>query len=140
MIFNSVDAMPHAGKINMATYTKKESIYLDLSDNETGVTEETKSRIFDPFFTTKGTDHSGLGMSMLYGTVKRHNGSIDIKTEPGKGTTFTIVLPKGNEKTEQRNATQRSFVETRKANILIIDDELEIGAVLSEILSKRNRA
>ena len=137
MIFNSVDAMPQGGKIHIATYTKNESIYLELSDNGTGMTEETKNRIFDPFFTTKGMDHSGLGMSMLYGTIKRHNGSIDIKTAPGEGTTFTIALPKGKEKIEKRDGTQGSVVERRKSNILIIDDEPEIGAMLSEILSKQ---
>ena len=137
MIFNSVDAMPQGGKIHIATYAKNESIYLALSDNGTGMTEETKNRIFDPFFTTKGMDHSGLGMSMLYGTIKRHNGSIDIKTAPGEGTTFTIALPKGKEKIEKRDGTQGSVVERRKSNILIIDDEPEIGAMLSEILSKQ---
>ena len=137
MIFNSVDAMPQGGKIHIATYTKNESIYLELSDNGTGMTEETKNRIFDPFFTTKGIDHSGLGMSMLYGTIKRHNGSIDIKTALGEGTTFTIALPKAKEKIEKGVIPQGSVVVTKKANILIIDDEPEIGAVLSEILSKQ---
>jgi signal transduction histidine kinase len=111
---NSVDAMPQGGEIHIATYTKNESIYLDLSDDGTGMTEETKNRIFDPFFTMKGMDHSGLEMSMLYGTIKRHNGSIGIKTTLGKGTTFTIALPKGKEKIEKRDITQGSVVETKK--------------------------
>jgi CheY-like chemotaxis protein len=137
MIFNSVDAMPQGGKIHIATYTKNESIYLDLSDNGIGMTEETRNRIFDPFFTTKGRDHSGLGMSMLYGTIKRHNGSIDIKTTPGKGTMFTIVLPKGKGSIEKRGGKSNHAITSEKANILIIDDEPEIGTVLSEILSKQ---
>ena len=137
MIFNSVDAMPQGGKIHITTYTKNESVYLDLSDNGTGMTEETKNKIFDPFFTTKGMDHSGLGMSMLYGSIKRHNGSIDVKTTFGKGTTFTIAFPKGKEKIERRDRIRGSDVEIKKANILVIDDEPEIGAVLSEILLKQ---
>ena len=135
MIFNSVDAMPQGGKIDIATYAKNESVYLELSDNGTGMTEETKDRIFDPFFTTKGITHGGLGMSMLYGTIKRHNGSVDIKTMPGQGTTFTIVLPKGKEKTERASEKSSHSIKTEEANILIIDDEPQIGAVLSEILS-----
>ncbi|MGR3292664.1 MAG: GAF domain-containing protein [Candidatus Scalindua sp.] len=140
MIFNSVDAMPQGGKIHIVTYTENESIYIELSDNGIGMTEETKSRIFDPFFTTKGIDHSGLGMSMLYGTIKRHNGSIDIKTTLGKGTMVTIVLPKGKEKTEKIekiDGKSSPAIKAEKANILIIDDEPRIGAVLSEILSKQ---
>lgn len=135
LIFNSVDAMPQGGKIHLATYTKNESIYLALSDNGIGMTEETKSRIFDPFFTTKGINHSGLGMSMLYGTIKRHNGSIDIKTTPGKGTTFTIVLPKGKECIEKRSEESNPAIKAEKVNILIIDDLPEVSVVLSEILS-----
>ena len=137
MIFNSVDAMPQGGKIDIVTYAKNESVYLELSDNGTGMTEETKDRIFDPFFTTKGITHGGLGMSMLYGTIKRHNGSVDIKTMPGQGTTFTIVLPKGKEKTERASEKSSHSIKTEEANILIIDDEPQIGAVLSEILSKQ---
>ncbi len=136
MIFNSVDAMPQGGKIHIATYTKNESVYLDLSDNGIGMTEETKNRIFDPFFTMKGLDHSGLGMSMLYGTTKRHNGSIDINSALGKGTKITIAFPKGKDETERGDRTQDSFVEIKKANILIIDDESNIGSIMSEILSR----
>jgi len=135
MIFNSVDAMPQGGKIHISTYANNESVCLELSDNGTGMTEEAKSRIFDPFFTTKGITHGGLGMSMLYGTIKRHNGSVDIKTMPGQGTTFTIVLPKGKEKTERASEKSSHSIKTEEANILIIDDEPQIGAVLSEILS-----
>ncbi len=136
MIFNSVDAMPQGGKIHIATYTKNERVYLDLSDNGIGMTEETKNRIFDPFFTMKGLGHSGLGMSMLYGTTKRHNGSIDINSALGKGTKITIAFPKGKEETERRDRTKDSFVEIKKANILIIDDESNIGLIMSEILSR----
>ena len=137
MIFNSVDAMPQGGKIDIATYTKNESVYLELSDNGIGMAEETKDRIFDPFFTTKGITHGGLGMSMLYGTIKRHNGSVDIKTAPGQGTTFTIVLPKGEEKRERDSEKSSHSIKTEEVNILIIDDEPRISAVLSEILSKQ---
>jgi len=135
MIFNSVDAMPQGGKIHISTYANNESVCLELSDNGTGMTEEAKSRIFDPFFTTKGISHGGLGMSMLYGTIKRHNGSIDIKTTLGQGTTFTIVLPKGKEKIEKSGDKSNHAFKAEEANILIIDDEPRIGAVLSEILS-----
>ncbi|HJO55365.1 MAG TPA: GAF domain-containing sensor histidine kinase, partial [Candidatus Scalindua sp.] len=120
MIFNSVDAMPQGGKIHIETYTKNESVYLELSDNGTGMTEETKDRIFDPFFTTKDISHGGLGMSMLYGTIKRHNGSVDIKTTPGQGARFTIVLPKGKEKIEKHNEKSSHSSKTEGVNILII--------------------
>ncbi|MGR3174340.1 MAG: ATP-binding protein [Candidatus Scalindua sp.] len=137
LIFNSIDAMPQGGRINIVTYLKDQNIYLEISDNGIGMTEETKRRIFDPFFTTKGVSHSGLGMSMVYGVIKRHNGSIDIETKPGKGTSFTIVLPKGNEIIEKEDKKSSPVVEMGKANIMIIDDEPLLGVLLSEILSKQ---
>ena len=78
-----------------------------------------------------------LGMSILYGTIKRHNGSIDIKTTPGKGTMFTIGLPKGKEKIAKSGEESSHAISAEKVNILIIDDEPQIGAVLSEMLSKQ---
>ena len=137
MIFNSVDALSQGGEIHISTYAKDESICLDLSDNGIGMTEETKKRIFDPFFTTKGANHSGLGMSMLYGMIKRHNGSIDIKTSPGKGTMFTIVLPKGKANIEKKREDPNHATKAVITNILIIDDQPDVCEVLSEILSSQ---
>jgi formylmethanofuran dehydrogenase subunit E-like metal-binding protein len=64
-----------------------------------------------------------LGMSILYGIIKRHNGSIDIKTTPGKGTMFTIGLPKGKEKIAKGGEESSHAISAEKVNILIIDDE-----------------
>lgn len=74
---------------------------------------------------------------MVYGVIKRHNGIIRIKTVPGKGTSFTIVLPKGNEIIEKEDKKSSPVVEMEKANIMIIDDEPLLGVLLSEILSKQ---
>ena len=54
LIFNSIDTIPQGGRINIVTYLKDQNIYLEISDNGIGMTEETKRRVFDPFFTTKG--------------------------------------------------------------------------------------
>ena len=74
---------------------------------------------------------------MVYGVIKRHNGIIRIKTTPEKGTSFTIVLPKGKEIIEKEDKKSSPVVEMEKANIMIIDNEPEIGLVLSEILSRQ---
>jgi len=101
------------------------------------MTEETKDRVFDPFFTTKGLNYSGLGLSMSYGILRRHNGLIEIETRPGKGTSFTIILPKGKGVIEKRDKNVIPVVEIEKINILVIDDEPKIGALLSDILSRQ---
>ena len=69
------------------------TVAVSFQDNGTGMDEETKKHIFEPFFTTKGEKGTGLGMSIIYGIVKRHGGDIEVESEPGTGTTVTIVLP-----------------------------------------------
>ena len=137
LIFNSIDAMPQGGRISIITYIKDENIYLEISDNGIGMTEEAKRMIFDPFFTTKDVSHSGLGMSVLYGMIKRHNGTIEIKTKQGEGTSFLIRLPKGKEIMVERDEKVLPVVEVEKAKILVIDDQPEIGIIISETLSSQ---
>jgi hypothetical protein len=57
------------------------------------MTDEVRRRIFDPFFTTKGAKGTGLGLSVSYTLIKSHNGDIEVRSEPGRGTTFSITLP-----------------------------------------------
>ena len=67
---------------------------IEIRDNGKGMSEETKNKIFNPFFTTKPVGQgTGLGLSISYKVIKNHNGIIDVQSEVGKGTTFTIKLP-----------------------------------------------
>jgi len=70
--------------------------FLDImiSDTGCGITEQDKEKIFDPFFTTKEEGKGvGLGLSVVYGIITRHNGTIEVHSEPGKGSTFKVSLP-----------------------------------------------
>ena len=93
LIFNAVDAMPRGGTITIRTYRDDGYVVLEIGDTGTGMTEEVRRRCLEPFFTTKGEHGTGLGLSMVYGILQRHQGTIDIETEVGKGTTFIIRLP-----------------------------------------------
>jgi two-component system NtrC family sensor kinase len=67
----------------------------DISDTGQGMSEETKEHIFEPFFTTKSDGKGvGLGLSVVYGIIEHHKGSIDVESEIGKGTTFHIIIPR----------------------------------------------
>jgi len=69
-------------------------VRLSISDNGPGMTDEVKDRLFDPFFTTKQrTGGTGLGMSITYGIIEEHGGSIEVETRLGEGTTFHYILP-----------------------------------------------
>ena len=71
----------------------QDAIAVSFYDDGCGMSEEVKKHIFEPFFTTKKGEGTGLGMSIIYGIVKRHGGDIQVESEPGKGTTVTIILP-----------------------------------------------
>jgi CheY-like chemotaxis protein len=102
-----------------------------------GMKEEVRKKIFEPFFTTKPFSHTGLGLSMSYGIIKRMIGEIDVESEVGKGTTFTLSLPISLEAKEEVTSFPAPEVQKRTgARILVIDDEESVRSVLSRILTR----
>jgi PAS domain S-box-containing protein len=99
LIMNAKQAIAKEGEIRIRTrYVPSEGtggvVYVDVEDTGCGIQPKDLSRIFDPFFTTKSTgEGTGLGLSVSYGIVKNHGGDILVQSEPGKGSTFTVVLP-----------------------------------------------
>ncbi|WP_295664726.1 ATP-binding protein, partial [uncultured Mucilaginibacter sp.] len=82
-------------RIAITTKDYPEHISIEISDTGVGMTEEVKQKIYDPFFTTKDVgEGTGLGLSIVFGIIEKHKGSIEVKTKPGKGTSFLIMLPK----------------------------------------------
>jgi len=138
IFFNAVDAMPKGGRLTIATELQTEDwVEVRISDTGIGMIEKVKKRVFDPFFTTKGVTNSGLGMSVSYGIIKRHGGEILIESEPEKGTTFIIHLPKGYEVEETFVKEVTPIKEARQARILVIDDEDTVRDILSRILETK---
>jgi two-component system NtrC family sensor kinase len=103
IILNAADAMSGKGRLTMATRESEDGacVEIDVTDTGCGIPAENINRIFDPFFTTKGVGHgTGLGLSVSYGIIQKHNGDLSVSSAPGEGTTFTISLPK--KKAEER--------------------------------------
>ena len=95
MISNAKDAMQMGGALKVKTYKEKENIVIQISDTGIGIQEKNLEKIFDTFFTTKDSIKGvGLGLSVCYGFIKDHGGDIEVKSKPGSGTTFTVILPK----------------------------------------------
>jgi len=94
LLSNAVDAMPRGGTIGIDLSQDEEGARLAISDQGTGIPPEVLPRIFDPFFSTKEIGKgTGLGLAISYGIIKEHGGDILIDSAPGKGTTFTVLLP-----------------------------------------------
>lgn len=99
LVLNAVDAMPNGGQLKVSTHMDDAFAYVAFEDNGCGIAAENKDKIFDAFFTTKvQTNGVGLGLSVSYGIVQSHDGSIRVESEPGKGSKFTVQLPLDRDK------------------------------------------
>ena len=123
LIFNAVDAMPDGGTITLGTAEDGNFVRLSVSDTGTGMTEEVRQHCFEPFFTTKDEKGSGLGLAMVHGIVQRHGGTVEIKSEPGRGTMFIIRLPIQLAETKPTAVATDTSVPRRKLHVLAVDDE-----------------
>jgi CheY-like chemotaxis protein len=153
LVSNAAEAMTAGGTILISTENRyidrpikgyddvKEGDYIILTvvDSGIGISSENMGRIFDPFYTQKqmGRSGSGLGMTVVWGTVKDHKGYIDIQSRKGKGTTFTLYFPvnRQQEAKVQPNLSLEDFM-GRGESILVVDDVKEQRDIASSILSE----
>jgi PAS domain S-box-containing protein len=133
LIVNAVDAMPYGGRLTISCEQKDGRLRLRFTDTGTGMTEDVREKIFEPFYTTKGAHGTGLGLAVSYGIIERHEGSISVESEPGRGATFLIDLPV----TEHTGATvgeRAQTIATPSLNVLVIDDESFVRETLADML------
>ena len=139
MVFNAVDAMPTGGKLTLSAEEVANHVDICISDTGTGMSPEVRSRIFDPFFSTKGKGGMGLGLAVSFGIIRRHEGSIEVESAVGCGTTFRIRLPiaKGVVKEQtpsEAMAPIRLVPQAKRTKILVVDDEDYVRELLKDIL------
>ncbi len=92
ILTNAVQAMPEGGKLTIGAKQRDELLEVEIADTGCGISQEVIGKIFDPLFTTKAKG-IGLGLAVCKSIIDRHEGSIEVKSEVGKGTTFTTKLP-----------------------------------------------
>ena len=131
LIFNAVDAMPEGGTVTLRSRRDGENrVLFEISDTGTGMPEAVRTRCLEPFFSTKGEKGTGLGLSMVFGIIKRHNGTLEIESAPGRGTTFRIRFPV--EATASDEGSEEVEKLGRSVRVLVVDDD----AVPRDVVSK----
>ncbi|MBI4254904.1 MAG: GAF domain-containing protein [Candidatus Rokubacteria bacterium] len=135
LVLNAVDALPAGGRIVLRTFREDRWAGLAVSDTGSGMSAEVKERALEPFFTTKGPKSRGLGLSMSYGILQRHGGTLDIESQPGRGTTVTISLPISTAApaVAPQRPTQPPSVSPRR--ILVIDDDADVRETTVDLLA-----
>ncbi len=137
LIVNAVDAMPTGGKLEISCERIGTDLRLRFADSGTGMPEDVRQKIFDPFFTTKGAQGTGLGLSVSYSIIERHEGTINVTSELGSGTVFTIDLP-GKIVASVEEAAPEVPVEMPPLSILVVDDESAVRETLADMLEALN--
>lgn len=156
LVINAAEAMTHSrgvirvvtGKLQIdrkfltearvaAELAEGEGVFLEVSDTGMGMDRKTLDRIFEPFFTTKFTGR-GLGLAAVLGIVRSHQGALHVESEPGKGTTFKLVLAAHHRPAAPTQGTPPIFPSSRKnqGRILVVDDEESVRAVACQALER----
>ena len=151
LINNATDAMPDGGHIQIGTRISKITqnggpydafepgtyVQLTVKDTGKGIPQEIRDKIYEPFFTTKSVEKSsGLGLSIVSGILKKHDGYVLLQSRENKGSTFKIFLPAGKQMVETAPpAPVNGEFKTGQGNILIVDDEFYLREVLGSMVS-----
>lgn len=152
LCINARDAMPEGGELSISSRRLQlaeplavrsgragpgDYFEIVIRDNGCGMSREVMNRIFEPFFTTKEVGKgTGMGMSMVYGVVRQHNGNIDVQSEVGVGTTFRILLPVAASETEQAEQEESSTaVSGDGQTILVVEDNPGVRELCERVLT-----
>ena len=146
LALNARDAMPSGGDLRIRTRTTRVSDYaplldlppgdyvsIEVADTGTGMSPEVRRRIFEPFFTTKEAGKgTGMGLASTYGAVEAHRGEIQVASQVGRGSRFTVHLPLGDGSRGKRAAPPAA--PSPAARVLVVDDEPVVGKVTAALL------
>jgi CheY-like chemotaxis protein len=111
-------------------------VLLAVSDTGSGMTAEVQARIFEPFFTTKGEHGTGLGLATVYGIVQQNGGSIGVYSEPGRGTTFKVYLPRADDVVPASEPGQAGVPPRGSETVLLAEDQEQVRAVARRALAE----
>ncbi len=132
LIFNAVDAMNEGGTIRIRTQARENHVVLEVSDEGSGMSEETKDQCLTPFYTTKGEEGTGLGLASVQGIVERHKGEMNIDSREGEGTAIRITLPLSKHAPVEEDSQRVS--PPSPLSLLVVDDDETQRELMRELL------
>jgi PAS domain S-box-containing protein len=137
LILNAVDAMPGGGTITLrSSALSSDRVQIDVTDTGVGMDEATRSRCLELFFTTKGARGTGLGLAMVYGTIERHGGDIQIHSEPGVGTNVRLTLPAVAVPASVGHIARGAASPPNRLKLLVVDDDPIVLKSLRDTLER----
>ena len=139
LIFNAADALPQGGTITLRTRSAgRGAVAFEVADTGVGMIADVQRRCLEPFFTTKNEPGAGLGLSVAYGIVQRHDGNLDIVSEPGGGTTVAVRLPVARAADRPPDASAGAAGERpdRPLRVLLVEDDPQVRDLVGEYLRR----
>jgi PAS domain S-box-containing protein len=146
---NARDAMPEGGVLTIRTELvhlegettksrdERRGVFaaIEMFDTGKGMDERTKDKVFDPFFTTKEVGKgTGLGLSIVYGIVKQNKGFVNVTSEPGKGTSFTIYLPLAEASAQTGSIREKADLQGGQETVLVAEDNIQVREIVTTTL------
>jgi two-component system cell cycle sensor histidine kinase/response regulator CckA len=136
LVVNARDAMPAGGRVSITLADEDAHVVLAVTDTGDGIPVDVQARIFEPFFTTKEPGKgTGLGLAMVYGIVKQHDGTITVESTPGEGTTFRVRLPRVDALPAADAAPAPGRPTRGTGTVLLVEDENEVRDLARDILA-----
>ncbi|MFH1035463.1 MAG: PAS domain S-box protein [Pseudomonadota bacterium] len=123
LLRNALEAMPKGGRLTVSAAKEDEQSVIRFSDTGLGMTPETSRRLFEPFFSTKGVAGQGLGLASSRGIVRAYGGDITVHSQPGQGTTFSVILPLSTPSQTQAHPALDPVQAVVGARVLMVEDE-----------------
>ncbi len=148
LVANARDAMPDGGSVTIGTRrvseppespTPGDCVEIVVADSGAGMEDEVRNRVFEPFFSTKGPERgTGLGLASAHGIINQSGGTISVSSEPGRGTTFRILLPRAKGTVAARSAkVSETPIRPENVTVLLVEDEAQVRKVLESVLRRQ---
>jgi len=134
LIMNAADAMAADGAITVSLGQRDNRVEVAIADTGQGMDEATRQRCLEPFFTTKGSQGTGLGLSVAYGIIRRHGGTMEIASAPGAGTTITLTFEPADDHHGGAGHEPAAHPVGPPRCVLVVDDSASIREVVRELL------